>query len=973
MGIIFTIVLFLFVACSVLWSMFVRKLVKTRIKSISRILCVVLAFVGTMIAKNAVSGPEFANGTLLPALSGVLPEAIMDAIEASPMLLEVAIGLPVAFVAPLIFVVLYTVLSLLAGIVCLIIFAIVRPNAKGNEAVSAPKAKKVKRSKKNDDGEDEDYDTEDYDYAVEYEDEGEDEYDDDASDDAPVSAGKGNNVPYAKARAFAWSFVSAVIVLAVVLLPVAFYSNLAANVADVVVEAEVLDAATEKTVSTVSKDYVEPIADSLAVQMFRVFGGDAMINGVTSFTFKNQTMQLGDEIDAIAAVAGKAMPLVKMGGIDKLGTTEADALVAVVAELSDSKFLTAIASEAVYLLTDDMVTGKEAMPLADDEMFGDLIAKTITIVHDDAKDTSKFKADLKTVADMASALVKGGVLENMKDTDALFEGLANGHTITDVIIVLGKNSSMKCLIPEVTNIGIEAIGSFVEIKADANEAYNELMNTIAADLNSVNGLDDATKVTELSVKLNDAFDQAGIVIDKKVIDLYSVAMIDGILNEKKGTVTADDVQGFFVAYAKAKDASSAATLAGMINALEALNNESPTFEADVAAILANGAAKMLGTNSGALYNAVVGVQLKKAIAKDTATNTAALQNAEKFENATLLVFMDELLVDVDEATKLITDATLSAEANAIGGIFSKAGNLLNEVSGDEINIGTMAGSVGGILNSLQTSKCVGPDRTAKLFIAIVQSGIVRDAANMDIATATELGTKGSTGANVDYEKTFKTISNAMDVLQNMNSSTEEGMTTEALTTVLQDLNPQTAGMMETYITEDRLAEDYGLNQEQSTTAAPLISDVFGYWNDPDVSMTEEESKKEAEALSDVMTLVTSASDKANSGESNQSVFGGEDSVLGKSADETVETFMSSEALKHSLNKNSEEGTLDGDPFGMGDMLSNTEDSNETEDLKNAMGNYYANSEDKENDKESLTNLGKLFGFTDEDMKDIFGE
>ena len=70
----------------------------------------------------------------------------------------------------------------------------------------------------------------------------------------------------------------------------------------------------------------------------------------------------------------------------------------------------------------------------------------------------------------------------------------------------------------------------------------------------------------------------------------------------------------------------------------------------------------------------------------------------------------------------------------------------------------------------------------------------------------------------------------------------EGMTTEALTTVLKDLNPQTAGMMETYITEDRLTEDYGLNQEQSTTAAPLISDVFGYWNEPGVAenMTEEE-------------------------------------------------------------------------------------------------------------------------------------
>ena len=190
---------------------------------------------------------------------------------------------------------------------------------------------------------------------------------------------------------------------------------------------------------------------------------------------------------------------------------------------------------------------------------------------------------------------------------------------------------------------------------------------------------------------------------------------------------------------------------------------------------------------------------------------------------------------------------------------------------------------------------------------------------------------------------------------------------------MKDLNPQTAGMMETYITEDRLTEDYGLNEEQSTTAAPLISDVFGYWNDPEVNMTEEESQKEAEALSDVMNLVTSASDKANSGESNQSVFGGEDSVLGKSADETVETFMSSEALKHSLNKNSESGALDGDPFGMSGMLDNSEGNAESEELKSAIGNYYANSEDKENDKESLTNLGKLFGLTNEEIDEILGE
>ena len=51
MGTLFTFVLLLLVACSVLWSVFVRKLVKTRIRSISVIACVVLAFVGTVIFK----------------------------------------------------------------------------------------------------------------------------------------------------------------------------------------------------------------------------------------------------------------------------------------------------------------------------------------------------------------------------------------------------------------------------------------------------------------------------------------------------------------------------------------------------------------------------------------------------------------------------------------------------------------------------------------------------------------------------------------------------------------------------------------------------------------------------------------------------------------------------------------------------------------------------------------------------------
>ena len=858
MGTIFAVVLLLFVAISVVWSVFVRKLAKTRIKSIFVIASLAVALIGTIALKDFVLDAAFVEGTLLPMLS--LPAEISDLVNASSVLREVVLGLPVALVTPLIFVVLYTVLYILTSIVYMFILIFA--------------GRKLKKSEKN----------------------------------------KGS---YAKAKSIIWSVCSAVLSLIVLLLPLAFYGSFVDDALAAVSETEVMDAEMQEMVSSINEEFVAPITKGPVVEMFRAFGGDMIIDEMTSFPLGEETVSVRDEFATIIGFVGDIMPLTTVeGGPAGFGEAEADALVVAVNSLTNSKFLTAVGSEAVYYLTDDMVNGEEPMVMADNEMFGDLITRTITIVHDDAKDTTLFTADLKTVAEMASTLIKGGVFSNMDDPDALMDELAGGNTIKDMILVLGKNSSMKCLIPEVTNIGIEAIASAVEVKADANEAYNDLLNTIAADLNSVKGLDEETKAAELASKLSSAFDHAGVVVEKENVDLYAAAMILEIASMRDDVeVTADDVQAFF--------------------------------------------------------------------ATNTSVNAVSLQSVEEFEKVTLLVFLDELVVDVDEAAKLINDNNVEQEAKAIGGIFSQAGTLMDDVSGEELDIGTMAESVGGILNSLNSSVSVGPERTSKLFIAIVQSGMVRDAANMDIATATELGTKGSTGENIDYAKTFKTISNTMDLLQNMNSSTSEGMSQEDLTVVLKDLNQQTAGMIESYITEDRLSQDYGLNEEQSGTAAPIISDVFDYMGSAD--MTEEECEKEAEAINDVMNLVTSASDKANNTEAPaQSIFGGEDSVMGKDAAGTIDTIMSSESIKHSLNNNTDK--LEGDAFGMQDKTNEDGEvvgqgmltKEEQDELEAAMNGYYNDEERKNsqteeeraNDKEALTNIGKLFGYSAEQMEEI---
>ena len=950
MDLIFALVLLLIVAISVVWSVFVRKLAKTRIRSISVIACVLLALIGTFIFKSVVLDPAFAKD-LLNEYGESLPKELTDLTNSSNLLFEFVLGLPVALISPVIFVTLYVVLSLISGIVYLFILIF------GGRA--------IKKSNQKD-------------------------------------------IPYVKAKCIAWSAASAFLSLIVILIPVAFYGGLANDVVETVAGMEVVDAKTQETLQMVSDDYLTPIADGTTVSVFRALGGDILIDEMTSFTISGGTVYLRNEVRAIFNVTDSVMALT--GDLSECGDAEADALVVAVDSLTNSKLLTAISAELICMSTEEIATGKKYIKVDDSGMFDDLVNKTVTILYTDAKsendtERTQYKADLKTVALMFSDLIKGGAIANMDDTEAMMDELAGGTTIKKVIRDLGQNSSMKCLIPEVTNIGIKAIANAVDVREDADEVYNELMSTIAADLNSVKELDDAAKVKELSPKLTDAFDNAGIVIDKQVIDLYSVAMIQGIINEAGDEeITAADVEGFFAAFAdsanqidtpdSADDDDNAnsipAILARMIYNLSIVDVKATDYnEEGVKDMIAAGALAMTGSTESVLYKVIVeGVVLKKNLdamfvdsTKDpnytyaiqnkfystsTFENTIALASAATMKEHSLLLFMDEIAIDVDN----VGDFDADVEAEAIGGIFAQAGTLMNDVSGDDINLGTMAGSVGAILNSLNKSECVGEEKTANLFIAILQSSTVRDSASMDIGTATQLGVKGTVknanGDPVDYEKTFKTISNTMDVLQNMNSSTEEGMSQEDLAVVLKDLNPQTAGMIESYITEDRLAEDYGLDAEQSGTAAPLISDVFGYMGN--ANMSEEESAKEAEALNDVMNLVTNASDRAQNDETSQVMFGTDNnSVMGKSADDTVATFMASESLKHSLRENSE--SLDDDPFGVKDMM--TEESEDKQQLLDAMKNHYTASEDK--DTTDLTNFGKLFGLSGTDMEYVFGE
>ncbi len=857
MSIIFTILVLLGIAINVVWAVFMRKLVKSRIRGICTLASFLIALIAALAFSGTATDPVFINETVMPMLQSYIPDNAQALLTASPALYQVAFGMASALITPMLFVIFYILTSLLGWIVYGIIVLVHNSKMKREENTSKKKP-------------------------------------------APV--------PYATARSIIWGVVSVAVTIVVIFVPVSVYGRLAVDITDAAVEADVLGAYGEQVDSLTAK-YVKPVVENPLVEIFRVFGGDALTDEMTSFTVGEKTAYLDDEIHTFISMGCKVMPLAKVKPAD-YGADEAAILESLADDFAKSNILSTIAAELTKAATDAWIAGDDFMGISADEftsvadgMFADFINRTIRILNTDSQKPAVLCADIKTLAQMAGDLIESGAFAKLGDTEGMAKALVEGDTVKNVIVDLGNNNSLKVLIPEVANIGIEAIGTYMKVENDADALYEDLMAAIANDLNNVG--DAETAADDLAANLRKTLDKAGIVIDKQTSKTYADALMSSLVEGANAEITADDVKKFFATYSEC----------------------------------------------------------------------TALQSAETLREETVLVFLDDLLIDVDEAAAKINENTVEDEAEAIAAIFKTAGKLVKEFSSEKVDIEKTAGSIGSILNSLDSSVSFGKKRTSDLFVAILQSSMVREAVGFDIATATELGKKGSEGETVDYEKTFQTVSNAMDMMQNMNDGKLEQGDIEDL---LENITPETAGMIESFITEERLTEDYGMNKEQSELAAPLISDVFVYLGDAD--LTEEQRKNEAAAINDVMNLVTNASDRANSSEAPaESLFGeeGENSVLGKTADQTIQTIMASGAIKEALNNNPEKlenGGLFGQKGEEGEeeVTQTTLSEAEKGELLGAMERYYTetefSSEDaKKKDAEALANIGKLFGLSNDDM------
>ncbi len=917
------------------WGL-LRGLSKARVRCITVLVSAIGAILTVVLVKNTLVLDDATMATIEGFLKGIENnEVIMELVHLSPTLVETLLHYATALLAPALCLVFFILYCFITWIIFLIVSLVFR--------------KAFKRHNE--------------------------------------------NARFRLPRTMALSLVQALIVLAIVFIPVAAYSEIAADAMDTALQSDALSAEDKSALEENVATSILELNGSGTLKVYRALGGKALTKAVTGFDVGDKKLDLYEETSSIVKFS-IGITGVASSKLENYGPREAAAFLVIADSFENSEVLPTIAGEFIYHVTEAWLKDEKFLGMAPPKLEGDadILNPTLTaifeIFNDDSKSTEALQADLRTISEMVALMAEKGVFSSLTNTEGasnLLSSLGESGVVGELVTLLGNNEkgSMKRLIVEINMLGMRAIAQALELPENKNEVREQFLSDVAATLNELKASEGGVQVEALSEELSAVFDEAGLQIDTQILDCYSTSLIEDLVNGNDQEVTSEDVEAFFtkVALDVALEQSVAAaakdptapialrfarpdlfknTVYDRMDA-EKLANSGATALARVCYRLASMTEEELVEQATAIivsvYQNVVedttvleGITVTTKLKDDSLDITTSISSAENI--MTVRVTLDDLMVDTKEATDKINSSNLAAEAAAVESLFNAASALTTITSSDDFKLNDVASSVGTVLNSLGSAASFGSEKTANVFTAVLQSETVRKAADLDMATATQLAQKGTEGENIDYEKTMNSVAVGMDVMTSFGTDGEE-ISEEKLVELIENINPQTAAMLEIYITTDRMI-GYGVAADKAPISASLISDTFAHM----AHDNEKDFEKDAKALNQLLKMAQAA--KTTAPESKK-LFG--DAI--PPAYECINDIMQSPSILASFKENLTDGekVTVTDPFGLGAYLdSNSATGTDIVEFEAAMKSYLVANPDT--DMLSARAVCAVFGISD---------
>ncbi len=317
---------------------------------------------------------------------------------------------------------------------------------------------------------------------------------------------------------------------------------------------------------------VDEIDETALVKVYRVLGGNALCDSLSTFTLDGEEYRLNEEFGVISDFISN---ITKLNGKQVQDYTEAELAVLrdINADMNESVFLPTVAGRLIYLVTDGWLdeSGSRAVfgvekPVFDKDttsMFAEPFDHILEAFHNDAHDIKALRADFVTLEHIIEILVHSGVTQSMNEaqTNEMVELLTHGDTIDLLLAEFDLNPSFEPLSDDITKIGMRAMGSTLKIPSGSSENYGQFTGDLASKLNVMNGegMTPEEQKAELTTTIRESYaQQAGkeLEMSDEVVGLYADVLIKEF--EGKEDVTDEDLQKFFDSYSgiQSEDAQS---------------------------------------------------------------------------------------------------------------------------------------------------------------------------------------------------------------------------------------------------------------------------------------------------------------------------------------------------------------------------------------------------------------------------------
>ena len=268
------------------------------------------------------------------------------------------------------------------------------------------------------------------------------------------------------------------------------------------------------------------------------------------------------------------------------------------------------------------------------------------------------------------------------------------------------------------------------------------------------------------------------------------------------------------------------------------------------------------------------------------------------------------------------------------------------------------GALGSAIDSLRESALLG--NTCEYLIKVMlNSDMVKDLGFVNDDLVAKLSDK-----SFKIENTLVSAQKLAVMALNFGGSgiTEENFE-EAIKFMISEMTPETAETIKSAISEDTL-KDFGISEEQAGAVSSTIGSIVDSMANATSGMTDEEIKKETEAVNTLLNTVMGAVSSDSGSEDISNIFGGEeDSKTGITAESFVDTIVSSQVISSAIvgATKDENGEKVEDPYGFADTLTEDDKAVAEDSIKEYFDNNKTGEESDEELKETLGAIAGILG------------